>query len=57
MLQCCGLFLPESVRGMLRRLMDRKLAATFSYSGLGEKRLKTKHCFKDLPIFGIMLGE
>ena len=48
--------LATTIRNMLRKLMKRELAMKMSYSGLGEKRQCTKHCFKEHATFGTLIG-
>ena len=47
----------DTARLILKRLMSKQLAITFSLTGLGAKRAKVKFSFKEHPISGIVIGE
>ncbi|XP_039261416.1 uncharacterized protein LOC120337623 isoform X3 [Styela clava] len=47
--------LRATVRTFVRTAMTKTLAKTFSWSGLGIRRLKTKTCFKDHKVFNYLI--
>jgi hypothetical protein len=48
--------LKATLRAMLKRLMTRALAVTFSFTGLDGKRLRTKTSLKEHGIYRVLLG-
>ncbi|XP_047740693.1 uncharacterized protein LOC108675907 [Hyalella azteca] len=48
--------LMATLRAMVKRLMTRNLAVTFSFTGLDRKRMRTKLSFKKHDIYRILLG-
>ena len=42
---------------VMKRLMSKDLASSFSLTGLGHKRKRVKNSFKDHPIANIVVGE
>ena len=42
---------------VIKRIMTKDLATTYSLTGLGYKRKRVKNSFKDHPIANVVVGE
>jgi len=54
--KCEDATLVATLRGMMKRVMTRSLAVTFSFTGMDGKRLKTKNCLKEHAVYKVLRG-